>query len=186
MNIFRELNRYARGSGDEQSLDKIFVYCNELAVNHINSLKLSSQLTAFQGSSNDCIKDQASNYLSHLWCPPDEQGLAPIAKIWKNILIKTNNHREDALFYLSNTIRDIVAKKRIEALRTSRPQEWKLRRNIRLIVGRLEHYSIARTDGKLLIVSKSNTGQEIVSISRKILERHCYRLFEVLTLSPIL
>lgn len=178
MDIISALNVYASGKGGERELDFIFSFCKAQAIRHFSNGEKGSGQKFYRASDSESLSDMAANSLSHLWCPPDKDGLAPVARIWISIIEKTGNIPERALFYFSNTIKEIVLRARYDELRANRPQEWKLRRSLRQIISRMENYQVCRRFGQLLISRISPENADLVTISKEKIERHCYHLFE--------
>ena len=178
MNIITALNSYSSGCGGDEELNYIFNYCREIAVKNLYYLENKSNIKVYHHDNGEILEDKVCNYISSLWCPPDEKGLAPVAQIWLNIQKETGKDDIKAVFYLSNIIKDLVLKKRLEDLRQNRPQEWKLRRTIRSTIKRMEHFVVVRKQKRLYIMRSSNCNKKAVEVSLKTLERHCFRLFE--------
>lgn len=176
MRIIQCLDRYASGECEEKDLERIVLYCHRVAMAHILSLMRRSG-HAIGSSQYESIRHEAFSCITHLFAQ-SYSGKPVLAEMWSRYREEAGENEGAAFVRLQNMIRTVVWQQRAEELSRLRPQEWKVRRQLKVCVNNSEHSGLVRISGVLFIKPNSFTEGTLIPIAEQSLRRHCLDAFQ--------
>lgn len=171
------LDRYSTNSHDSHDFDVIYSSCLRIAIGHVRFIDRYTPGGFRSFFNSTSLESEAASYIGKLFCPPREGGLNVLARVWRSLTVEQKLPATEAIGYLINVIRSVVGQQRIESFRQSRPQEWRVRRNLRLHIQRSQSLQLIRGNGDLLIVGRQAHTHGWIPFPEDILRSHCYASF---------
>lgn len=178
MNIVHALNRYSQGSHSRQDEEFIIEFCHRVAAAHLRFLDRNSGGRGAGYRSPQSISDEALTCISRLFCQPRKGGLPALADTWISLVNKQSENEDKAYNHLINLVRTVVWQQRVEVLRRSRPQEWKIRRSLRVCVTRAPEYRLIRFCGEALLTFKNRRHGQRNIVPEDLLKKYCLATFK--------
>jgi hypothetical protein len=177
VSFIRALDCFAAGDADDKDMQEIYTFCKNVAATHLVFLDTYASPGASVRRSLRDIHDEASMCITRLFLPrkPGEQ--PQLALIWRSISSESGKDHESARKHLVNLIRTVVWQQRIEALRRKHPQEWRVRRSLKLHISRSERFRMVRWCGELLVVRIADKPARWQPVSESVLREHCFSTF---------
>lgn len=171
------LDRYSTNNHDNHDFDVIYGHCLRIAISHVRFIDRYTPggFRIFYNANS--IETEAASYIGKLFCQPREGGINVLARVWRSLSVTQKLPREEALGYLINVIRSVVGQQRVESYRISRPQEWRIRRNLRLHIQRSPVLQLVRGNDDLLVTTRETHTHGWVPYPDDLLRTHCYATF---------
>jgi hypothetical protein len=171
------LDLYAEGIRSEEIVERLMKVCHRIAVLHLDYSHRRYSLAAVEGNHRSSISGEALSCIARLFCPINQGGATPLSEAWLRFRCDNRHDERGAVLHFVNFVRTVVGQQRSEMLRAYRPQEFKIRRNMRLHLANSGRYGTVRCEHGWIIINKADYCPVCSPVPRLDLRDYCYSEF---------
>ena len=169
---------YVNRRGREENLEPVLSACQRIARIHLDHV---CRLRC--GLSDECLLEEATeeeaySAIARLFCPIGRGDETPISIAWSRFRANGGGDDRSAVLHLVNYIRTVVGQHRYEMFSGMRPQEFRIRRNLKLSIINNRAFEFMRSKEELYVIPSGKRPNPPDCILLSELRDHCFSVFD--------